>query len=312
MHLVADLNVDWEKYSAAPPDAAKIKPASVWLDAVLARFETGHQRSGIVLPWSKTHSDIQLRPGEVSIWAGTNGHGKSALLNQVMIGAMAQGARVCIASMEMKPEATMHRMTRQALGARNPWTERIKGFHRWTDGKLWIYDQQGRVKTDRMIALARYCREEIGIDHLVIDSLMKLGMGTDDYTAQATFVNELCSIAMDTGMHIHLVMHRRKGESERKGMDKSDVKGAGEIVDQVDNLYLVFRNKRKEDEKNKRAPDPELLEEPDALLECGKNRHGEWEGKIALWYEKDSMQFVADDKYRPIEMVKLNDQAANF
>jgi twinkle protein len=39
---------------------------------------------GALLPWAKTHGAIVLQPKQVSIWAGINGHGKSALLNQVI------------------------------------------------------------------------------------------------------------------------------------------------------------------------------------------------------------------------------------
>jgi twinkle protein len=71
------------------------------------------------------------------------------------------------------------------------------------------------------------------------------------------------------------------------------VKGSGSITDQVDNLLMVWRNKAKEDG---RATGKHVNEtDPDAALICGKQRNGEWEGRIALWYEPQSQQFVGSN-----------------
>jgi len=124
----------------------------------------------------------------------------------------------------------------------------IEKFHDWTNEKLWIYDQMGRVKKDRIMQVIRYCSEELKIQHMVVDSLMKCGIGTDDYNAQKEFVNDLCTHAQDSEMHIHLVAHARKGQSEDTRTGKFDIKGASEITDQVDNVFTIFRNKKKEAE----------------------------------------------------------------
>jgi twinkle protein len=296
-------NLDLSRYLDTPPDAANIKPASNWCQDVIDRFYSDNPDPGARLPWRKTHAHIKLRPGEVSIWAGINGHGKSALLNQVMVGVMTQGEKVCIASMEMKPVQTMHRMSRQAIGVGSPSMQSLRALMHWTDGKLWIYDQLGTVKRERMMAVVRYCREELGIAHMVIDSLMKCGIDTDDYNRQKAFVDELCAHAKDTGMHIHLVAHSRKSSSEKNEMDKMDIKGASEIADQVDNIFTLWRNKRKEEEHQKPNPSSDVIAMPDALLTCSKQRHGEWEGKITLWFHKESMQFINKNCGQPMDMV---------
>lgn len=307
MHLIRDTVVDFDKYLKAPQEAAHVKPASNWCQAVIDRLYGEESRRGAYLPWTKTHSYIRLRPAEVSLWAGVNGHGKSALLNQVMLSAMAQGERVCIASMEMQPAATMARMSKQAATVHEPSIQFLKFFHQWTDNKLWLYDQEGRVKSERILAVARYAHEELGVTHMVIDSLMKCGLptaGDAAWNAQSAFIDQLCTLAKDTGLHIHLVAHMRKGDTERRESDKMDVKGSGEISDQVDNVFLVWRNKAKEDAQQRGQADKD--EEPDARLTCCKNRHGEWEGRISLWYRADSMQYVGARGGRAIEMVQYS------
>ena len=48
----------------------------------------------------------------------------------------------------------------------------------------------------------------------MIDSLVKCGVGVDDYNAQKKFVDALCWAAKQHKVHIHLVNHIRKGNNE--------------------------------------------------------------------------------------------------
>lgn len=310
MNYLNPADIDFEKYLAKHPEHANVIPAYAYSESVIDWYYGEKERRGILLPWSKTHSKIALRSGGVSVWAGVNGSGKSLLINQIMLSAISQGESCVIASMEMRPHITMARMTRQACGNVPP-VEFIKKFHEWTEGKLWLYTQQGTVQSSRMLAVLRYCAEgllsegkKIPIRHFVIDSLMKCGIQTDDYNRQKSFVDELCAHARDTGVHIHLVAHARKGDTERRAVDKFDIKGASEITDQVDNVFTLWRNKDKEDEAQTPHPSVEIMNEPDALLRCSKQRHGEWEGKISLWFHRESMQYVGHSGARAIDFME--------
>ena len=125
----------------------------------------------------------------------------------------------------------------------------------------------------------------------MIDSLMKCGIKTDDYNLQKDFVDQLCAIAQDNNCHIHLVHHVRKGDKEGKEPDKFDIRGAGEIADMVDNIFIMHRNKFKERKIEAKQSVDKFV--PDASLICAKQRHGEWEGKINLYFHKASQQFMS-------------------
>lgn len=293
MELIDDRLIDWAKYLQAPADAAHVRPASEWCDAVIDRLRGDKRHVGAKLPWFRTHDKIRFRSGELSIWSGTNGHGKSMIQSHASLGFMAQGEKVCIASLEMQPAATMYRMTRQSSGGVFPTEDSVRDFHTWTDGRLWLYDQQGRVSADRILALGRYIAQEIGIQHYVVDSLMKCGVGVEDYNRQKDFVDALTALAKDTGMHIHLVAHSKKGVNEYGQPGKFDVKGTSEITDLADNVLMVWRNKAKEESPSEHAP------EPDALLTVNKQRHGEWEGKVGLWFNKPSMTYLESESDYP-------------
>jgi energy-coupling factor transporter ATP-binding protein EcfA2 len=69
---------------------------------------------------------FEFRPGELTVWTGFNGHGKSLLLSQVQLGLMQQGERFVIFSGEMTPEYLLKRMVKQATGPGSP----DAGLHR--------------------------------------------------------------------------------------------------------------------------------------------------------------------------------------
>jgi twinkle protein len=293
-------SIDFDSYFRENQDeGAKVKPASSWADDVVDRFYgQGAESRWTPAGFGKMQGKFDLRPGETTIWAGVNGHGKTTYLSNVMLNVMQAGQKVCVASLEMRPRDSMAKMTLQAGGVGSPSIPFIRAFHRWTDSKLWVYDHLGRIAASRVLAVATYVRKELGIDHLVVDSLMKCGIGVDDYTGQKDFVDSLCAIGRDTGLGIHLVCHMRKGENERTAPGKFDVKGAGELVDLADNLVIVWKNLRKAEKPD----DENVSTEPDAYVRIAKQRHHPWEGSFAFWFDKASQQFLEHERMRPTYM----------
>lgn len=282
MQLIPD-EIDFAAYMTET-EVHAVRPASDWLQDTIDAFYAPADTSAVpTMLWQKTRTKVAFRPGEVSLWAGINGHGKSMFLSQVELDLCYQGERVMVASFEMKPVKQMQRMSRQAYAGRDPTHQFLCDFHRWTDGRLWMYDHVGAVEWRKLIAVMRYAVRTFGITHFVIDSLMKCVRGEDDYNAQKDFVNELCAFAQTHQVHIHLVHHVRKGESEMSAPGKFDIKGAGAITDMVDNVFIVWRNKKAErDGKG----------EPTCILACEKQRNGEYEGKFGFWFEVNSNQYL--------------------
>ena len=315
MQLISADDIDFSQYETETDAQQKCKPAGLWVQELIERIKSPVVHKHVVMPWRKTHGIVQFRPGEVTVWGGANGNGKSLVTGQVAMSICVQGEKVCIASFEMKPIKTMERMARQ-WSTFNPADPQNQGddilkaqfievyeqFRDWTKDKLWLYDQQGTVTAKQVCAVARYCAKEKGITHFVVDSLMKCVASEDDYNGQKMFVDELTSIARDNGMHIHLVHHIRKPADESHKPSKYDYKGTGAITDQVDNVISVWRNKAKEKARQANKPFSEL--DPDCMLICDKQRNGEWEGSIGLWFDKNSQQFLADSGDAPLSHFK--------
>jgi twinkle protein len=276
--------------------------AQVELDAVIGtecladRINNRRSIPRVHLPWGRIRDKFDLRPGEVTIWAGDNGSGKSMLVGQVMVYLLTANQRVLIASMEMKPEETVERMIIQAAGQVPP-ADFVSAFCSWAEGRLWLYDQLDTVASDRVLNMVRAVVQELGVQHVVIDSLVKCGVKQDGdgaLTAQTVFVDKLQHLAKHLDVHIHLIAHTRKPERDSTRITKHDIRGASQITDLADNVVLLMRNRRKERELQLPPDDrdEDVLAEPDSTLTVAKQRHYSWEGSMGLDYLPECMQFV--------------------
>lgn len=295
-------------------DPQELRTATSYIDDVYAFYADSDRRQGERLPWSKTYQTLGLRAGETTIWAGINGHGKSQVLGHVMVASIAAGARWCIASMEFKPHKLLARMFRQACATNQPDESYRDALTRFCDDRLWVFDVQGTAKAERILEVFDYAYRRYGVDHFCIDSLAKCGFGEDAYNDQKAFVDKLSDFARNNDCHVHLVCHSRKRQEEDKMPDKFDIKGTGAITDMVDNVFIIWRNKAKEQKLQEADSDTgkKFLNktEPDALLNCVKQREGEWEGLVRLWFDQRSLQFMESVDALPVPYVTQGDTAS--
>lgn len=269
-------------------DKDNVKRPHDFADEVLAKLN-GDKVQGASMPWTKTHDQVRFRSGEVSMFSGFNGHRKSMVLGYISLGFIQQNEPVCIASFEMKPSSTISRMVMQATGTTKPTKYALEQFLEFSDGNLWLYDQQGSVTPEQLYGVIYYTAEKLGIKHFIIDSLMRVVAGDDDYNAQKNFVTKLCAIAQETNIHIHFVHHNKKGD-ESKPAGRYEAKGSSSLSDNVHNAFNVWSKKDKQSDDKF----------PDVVIRCDKQREGSWEGQIGLWFLKDSLQFAgsADSRTR--------------
>lgn len=308
-------DIDFAAYLKNTDAQTKVRPASDFVEDAKERLRNRVHMTHIYLPWEKTRDGFEYRPGEVTVYAGQNGHGKTDVTTQVSLSLVGQGQKVCVASFEMKPVTTIQRMARMYAGT-NPFSPEYQSeggieaveylyteFGEWTTGHLWLYDQTGTAYPETVLGMVKYCAKELGIGHVFIDSLMKCVKAEDDYNGQKDFVDQLCAIAKDCNVHIHLVHHLKKPSKEGDMPDKHDTKGSGSITDQVDNLFMVWRNKPKEDDLKAKGMGSNKRTEPDSYLLCRKQRNYEGsadgEPTIALWRHWDGGQFVGTDGDQP-------------
>lgn len=248
---------------------------------------------------------VEFRPGELSVWTGINGHGKSLMLNQVLIGVMVQGERVCVFSGEMPPPVQGKRLVRQLSGSARPTPAYIDAMQEWVRDRMWIFNTSGSATISRLIEVFRYAAKRYGIAHFVIDSLMMTDVPDDGpgaFSAQKEAIQKLVGFAKTNRAHVHLVAHPRKARDESAAPGKLDVGGSGKITDGADNVFSVW-SARKEDD----MPD----EKPDALLELHKQRNGETQHrKFHLYFNKAAQQFCTNSGRKPVPFVPFTQRQA--
>jgi twinkle protein len=300
-------SIDFAAYEAATAASHKVRHAAEFLDDVRDEFrdrEPGQRHPAMTS--TKAGRFIEFRPGEVTAWSGFNGHRKSMFTSQVALDLCSAEQRTLIASLEMNPGKTLARMARQAAGTGRPDDRWLSAFSAWTRDRLWLFDHLGRVSPDLMIGLCRYFAEELSGRQVFIDSMMMVCASEDHLDEQKQFVTDLCRVAQETGLHVHLVTHARKPQSgsEERPPSKYDIRGSAAISDQVANVVTVWQDKRKKSELERNPMAEEWLVKPDALVTVEKQRNGDWEGRMQMWFHGPSLRFC-DDRQSPVEPYQL-------
>lgn len=299
--------------AASSLDPPELMRAGAFADDIVNLFHPkGGVAAGYVLPWRKVADRIVFRPGEMTLWTGATGAGKSQVLSHVLVAMGEQGARVCIASLEMAPAQLLRRMVKQAGNVDRPSEGFIREIVDWLDEWLWVFGVVGKAGVSRILEVFEYARARYGCDVFAIDSLMRLGVGTEDYEGQEKAVFELVSWAIENGVHLHLVAHSRKSDRTLLHAipDAEDVKGTSEIGSNAFNIIGLWRNRKLEDEIHKATEGlergdaslqdkvNELAEQPPIIVNVAKQRNGDWEGKFGLWFSPTTYQYrsARDDR----------------
>lgn len=233
---------------------------------------------GLSLPWQGVRESVRFMPGKVTIWSGPSFAGKTALLRQLMLHAITdENRRVAFISLEEEPDEVWREFTMMAAHTRSPSNHQVRIAAERFDNRLWVFDSTELVDPLLLFGIIRFGVEKFGISHVVIDSLMRLNMRTDDYDGQREMGNTLGRLARLSRAHIHLVAHPRKTANSREPMDLYDIRGAQDLIAQAD-LVLTLERKFKAGESSN-------------LLTVWKQRGDtNWIGEIPLWYCGKSRQ----------------------
>lgn len=199
--------------------------------------------------------------GELSVWTGRSGQGKSTFLGQLMIEAVNEGKSVCAYSGELRADRFQYWINLQIAGPKNIdfFFDKVKDkkvafvkqdisnrIKEWYRGKFWLYDNNLNAENSEeagIIKLFTYAARKYDCKVFLVDNLMtsKFDTGkseTDYYRAQSNFVGELINFAKTYNVHIHLVAHPNKGKGK---LEKENVSGTGDITNRADNAFSVER-----------------------------------------------------------------------
>lgn len=283
----------WREAVSLDPEG--LKRPTAFLGAVQHLFWPAEgEHVGYRTPYQKISTQLLFRSAEVTLWSGAAGAGKSQILSDCIVDWVKQGSRICLASLEMKGAQTLKRMVKQVVNVDRPTSMAIERALTWLDQGLLLYDFIGKRDAAGLLDVFDYARAKYGCDQFVIDSLMRLGVAGDDYTGQEKVIFRLVDWATSNSVHLHLVAHSRKGMKDSGAPQTEDIKGAMEIGAQAFNILTVWRNRAHEEALRAAETDAErkeLDEEPGVVLNIAKQRNGDFEGKVRLWFDQETYRY---------------------
>ncbi|MEZ0388762.1 MAG: AAA family ATPase [Verrucomicrobium sp.] len=238
------------------------------------------------------YSGYYCRPGEVTVWTGISGHGKSTLMNYLALNVVSTGptSSVFIASMEVKPETTLRRIA-TAFFHEAVTSTQADEFLEEFGARIVFADVVGYIRQEALLEMMRFSFRRYGVVHCIIDSLMRIEGLEEEFAAQGDFMNHLQQFAKETGCHVHLVAHPRKLPQGVK-LDSLNIKGSSLIVNNADNIVSISRNKEKDTlrRENKLTPLQEMSLH-DTEIRVEKQRENGWQGAVMLRYNARSLSY---------------------
>jgi len=253
----------------------------------------------------------RVRRNEFTLMTGDSGSGKSSFLGHLCVELMKQGARVCVASMEMPAEVTLWVMSRQVLGAAGAHMEKTDGNLKraadalaWLNARMWLFDFLGITDWRMLADVFEYARKEQECDVFILDSVMRIGIPEDDLSTQALAAARYSNFCTKSGAHMIVVNHVNKGD----GSIKRRASGSKKWTDNANNLISLERNESKgqkladldakkwtgrlseEDYEREKAG---LVMEWDSHLGLHKQRYPgtPQNGSVYLYFDHASLQF---------------------
>ncbi|MFH0957505.1 MAG: AAA family ATPase [Pseudomonadota bacterium] len=228
------------------------------------------------------------RDQELTVWSGTNGSGKSTILNQVMLDILDKNIPVCMASLELPPRQYLRWAVMQWLERQRPDDEEIYRAFTEFAPLLYIINTHEEIEPERLLDCFIYAARRYGVKHFIVDSLARLRFPMkDENNEHKKFVSDFLSFVKAHNVHGHLVAHPRKGYSDDDKPGKVDVGGTGHITNLAHNVLIMWRPseelKERVRQKGKQPPDSRLL--------VAKNREWGLEGSVALSFNPDIKKF---------------------
>lgn len=195
---------------------------------------------------------IGMNKGELSIWSGGNGSGKSTFLSQIALESISRGFNVAMFSGELTSNRAKSWLQLQAAGRTHTRLsdngvsyyvpkEKADAIDRWAADKLWIYNNQYGIKVNNVIDDFIKHMEQHPTDVVIIDNLMSLDLSEirgEKYDRQTTLVLTLAEFAKNYDVHIHFVCHPRKPVGFLR---KSDISGTADLTNAADNVFMMHR-----------------------------------------------------------------------
>lgn len=236
-----------------------------------------------------------LRKGELTLFSGHTGKGKTTFLSELSIDLALNGAKTLWCSFEMKLEALQNMQAMQLCQKSSEDCQMDYEFVQEKLGNLGILalnSEPGSMDPFELIDKLKELIENHGIDHIIIDNMQFLIFGSsadDAYMSQDNTIRMLRELATFTDVHITVICHPRKTSnvSKKDGyafLTEYDLSGRARSVQEADNVIILQTSQDVESGVRK------------DWIQIHKCRHGEL-GKIGVKYNRDTKTYLQESDW---------------
>jgi len=187
-----------------------------------------------------------VRKGELTVFTGPTGVGKTTILGQLTLDFCEQGLRTLWGSFEVRNHRLVSSMMCQ-MGGRDL---RVSKEHfdlyadRFQQLPMYFMNFFGSTSVDQVISAMDYAVYVFDVQHIVIDNLQFMvsgqGRGYDKFEIQDRAIETFRHFASERNVHVSLVIHPRK-ESDKAVLGISSVFGTAKATQEADNVVILQR-----------------------------------------------------------------------
>lgn len=248
--------------------------------------------------------------GDVTILSGLSGSGKTTILDHLILSAIQRGYRGAIFSGELQDFRFQSWIDQMAAGKTNvrpvPGYEGIfnatpeasRKINEWLADKILLYNNAYGSKWSQLFADVKKCVVENQTQIVFIDNLMALQLDAyegEKNEKQTQFINDIKELAKGANIHVVLVCHPRK-ENTQQLLRKESIAGTADLTNLCDNLIIMHRVGRDFEKKATEFFGKETAEKMmdyDIVLEVAKNRSlGVVDYTLGLYYEVETRRIL--------------------
>lgn len=257
-----------------------------------------------------------LALGELTIFSGGSGAGKSTIINHLALEAIQRNFPTALWTGELVESrfldwfdqmAAGKNFVKQVYGYENFYTtpDNVRDkIHAWTEDKFFLYNNDYGSGSTQLLADIKEVVEQKGVKLVILDNLMAMELDEiegSENEQQTDLIKKLCEYAKKAFIHIILVCHPRKEQSFQL-LRKESIAGTANLTNRADNVIIAHRvgkdfEKRAESiwSRDKIAS----LLDYSVVLELVKNRSdGVVDFLTGLFYEIESRRVKnSEDEY---------------
>jgi len=253
--------------------------------------------------------------GEITVFSGTSGAGKSTFLNHFALSAIQSGFKTALWTGELTESRYLDWFDQMAAG---PYNEPVAGYddfyytpdrirdkiHDWVGDRFYVYNNEYGYGSTQILADVTERIDAQKVKFILLDNLMALDLDEiegNENEKQTRLIKDLKTLAKKKMVHIILVAHPRK-EQTFKLLRKESVAGTANITNLADNVIIAHRVSNDFEQRAKEFFSLALINEWKAqgfstILEVTKNRSsGLLDYTCGLYYDARSRQ-ILNEKY---------------